>query len=327
MTSIVSDDRAVRRALAPSRDGRAGATFEDVLLRRDSRVIGGLGWFSIGLGLAELLAPGPLARMIGVQERPGLFRLLGLRELVSGAAIFLRQRPATALWSRVAGDAIDLSLLVAALGDPRNDRRRIEAALAAVGGVAALDLACAVRVTRGAPRLRTLRVVRTVAINRPPSECYAFWRDLENLPRFMRHVERVHRLDHARSRWVVRGPAGKRIAWDAEVVREERDRLIAWRSLEGADVDSTGAVEFTPRPGGRGTLVRVAMEYRPPAGVLGAAVAKLLGEAPDRQLKEDLRRLKQLLETGEVPTTEGQPAGPRGPVHRTLARLFTGGVS
>ncbi len=328
MTSIVSDDRVIRELTERGRRGVDDrAPNEDVVLRRDSRVINGLGWFSIGLGLAELLAPRQLARLIGVQERPGLFRLLGLRELAAGLGIFARQRPASAMWSRVGGDLIDLSLLGVALDDPRNDRDRINAAIAAVGGVTALDLLCAVRLTRSTPALRTLRVVRTIAINRSPADCYQFWRGLESLPRFMRHVVDVKKIDESRSRWVVRAPAGRTVEWDAVIVRQEPDRLIAWRSLEGADVDSTGVVEFSPRPGGRGTLLRVAMEYRPPAGILGAAVAKLFGEEPGQQMKEDLRRLKQLLETGEIPTTEGQPSGPREPVHRALAKFFTGGVS
>lgn len=321
MTTIVTDDRQIR-ALIDRGPRRARG-----LMRRDSRVIDGLGWFSVGLGLAELLAPRQVARLIGVRERPTLFRLLGLRELASAVGIFSRQRPAKALWSRVAGDLMDLSLLGLARADRCNDRALVDAAIAAVGGVAALDLVCAVRVTQEAPRLRTLRVVRTVAINRSPADCFAFWRDLERLPRFMRHVEHVRKLDETRSRWVVRAPAGQTVEWDAAIVRLEPDRLIAWRSLEGADVDSTGVVEFTPRPGGKGTLLRVSMEYRPPAGALGAAVAKLFGEAPEQQLKEDLRRLKQLLETGELATTEGQPAGPREVVHRSLARFFTGGVA
>lgn len=324
--SIVSDERTIE-ALTERARGRLEAD-EDILLRRDSRVINGLGWFSIGLGLAELLVPDQLARLIGVRERPTLFRLLGLRELAAGVGIFSRQRPASALWSRVGGDLMDLSLLGLALGDRCNDRDRINAAIAAVGGVTALDLLCAARATQAMPRVRTLRVVRSIAINREPSDCYAFWRGLENLPRFMRHVVDVKKLDEGRSHWVVCAPAGRTVEWDAEVVRQEPDRLIAWRSLEGADVDSTGVVEFAPRPGGKkGTLLRVAMEYRPPAGVLGAAVAKLFGEAPGQQLKEDLRRLKRLLETGEIPTTEGQPSGPREPIHRGLAKFFTGGVA
>lgn len=314
-------------ALRESIVSQAGDVKEDVVLLRDSRVIQGLGWVSIGLGLAELLVPDQVARLVGVRERPTLFRLLGLRELASGIGIFARQRPASALWSRVGGDMIDLSLLGLAMSDRCNDRERINAAIAAVGGVTALDLLCAARLTVGAPRLRTLRVVRSIAINRRPADCYAFWRDLENLPRFMRHVVDVRKLDEGRSHWVVCAPAGRTVEWDAAIIRQEPDRLIAWRSLEGADVDSLGVVEFAPRPGGKGTHLRVSMEYRPPGGALGAVVAKLFGEAPEQQLKEDLRRLKQLLETGEIPTTEGQPSGPREVVHRTLAKLFTGGVA
>ena len=164
------------------------------------------------------------------------------------------------------------------------------------------------RVTSLAQR-RGVSVRKSVNINKPVDELFAFWRNLENLPRFMRHLESVTCAGSRRSHWVARGPAGRRVAWDAEVVEERPNELIAWRSLEDADVRNAGTVEFMRGTGGRGTTVRVSLSYAPPGGKLSAVVAKLFGEEPGQQIQDDLRRLKQLMEAGEVPTVEGQPRG------------------
>jgi uncharacterized membrane protein len=156
---------------------------------------------------------------------------------------------------------------------------------------------------------RGTKVEQSVTINRPPGELYSFWRNFENLPRFMGHLESVKVTGGDRSHWVAKGPAGTSVEWDAEVYNEKEGELIAWRSLEGSQVDNAGSVHFEPATGGRGTVVRVVLKYDPPAGKLGAAVAKLFGESPDQQIGEDLRRFKQLMETGETATTEGQPSG------------------
>jgi uncharacterized membrane protein len=162
------------------------------------------------------------------------------------------------------------------------------------------------------------RVLQAVTVNRPPGECYRFWRDFESFPRFMRHVEEVRVIDDTRSHWRASAPAGRHVEWDAEIVTDEPDRLLSWRSAEGSDVYNSGAVRFWPAPGGKGTLIEVEMEYRPPAGKAGAMLAMLFGEEPSQQIEGDLRRFKQLIETGEVPTTRGQPHG-----QRTLkSRLF-----
>jgi uncharacterized membrane protein len=156
---------------------------------------------------------------------------------------------------------------------------------------------------------RGVSVRRSVSINKPVDELYAFWRDFENLPRFMRHLESVTCEGPARSHWVARAPAGRRVAWDAEIVEERPNELIAWRSLDDADVRNAGAVEFERGPAGRGTTIRVSLSYAPPGGKVAAVVAKLFGEEPGQQIHDDLRRLKQLMEAGEVPTVEGQPRG------------------
>ncbi|MDQ3803520.1 MAG: SRPBCC family protein [Acidobacteriota bacterium] len=158
------------------------------------------------------------------------------------------------------------------------------------------------------PAERGIKLEHSVTINRPPEELYSFWRNFENLPRFMNHLEAVHMTGENRSHWVAKAPAGTRVEWDAEVYNEKANELIAWRTLEGADVASAGSVRFEPAAGGRGTTVRVVLKYDPPGGALGAAVARLFGENPEQQISEDLRRFKQLMEAGEASTTEGQPS-------------------
>lgn len=143
-----------------------------------------------------------------------------------------------------------------------------------------------------------VRVDERIVLNRPRSEVYRFWRNLENLPRFMDHLESVSVLDEERSHWVAKGPAGSKVEWDAVIHNEIPNELIAWRSLEGSEVDNAGSVHFSPTENGD-TEVRVVLRYDPPAGRLGAAVARLFGEDPSRQVAEDLRRLKQVVEAGE----------------------------
>jgi uncharacterized membrane protein len=153
----------------------------------------------------------------------------------------------------------------------------------------------------GRSRRRGIKVDQSTTINRPRQEVFAFWRNFENLPRFMDHLESVRVLDEDRSYWVAKGPAGTRVEWEAEIHEELPERLIAWRSLEGADVDHEGSVRFIAA-GDDATEVRVVLRYDPPAGRAGAAVARLFGEDPASQVAEDLRRFKQVLEAGEVPT-------------------------
>ena len=157
-----------------------------------------------------------------------------------------------------------------------------------------------------------IKVVHSVTVLKPASELYAYWRDFSNLPHIMDHLEAVTVQGGGKSHWVARAPLGKTVAWDAEIINEVEGQLIAWRSLPGADVDNAGSVTFKPAGVGRGTEVKVELSYAPPAGKPGATVAKLLGEEPKRQLDDDLRHFRQLMEAGERPTTEGQASG-RGP--------------
>ncbi|RDV16222.1 DUF2892 domain-containing protein [Pontibacter diazotrophicus] len=158
----------------------------------------------------------------------------------------------------------------------------------------------------------SIDITRSLTINRPRSEVYQFWRQLENLPQFMQHLQDVRQQGPKRSHWVARIPKGVgTVEWDADVVQEETDTLIAWRSLPGSDVDNAGEVRFMDAPAERGTVVQATISYRPPAGAVGGQLAKLLNPAFEQMVKNDLHRFKQLMETGEVTTTEGQPAGAR----------------
>jgi uncharacterized membrane protein len=152
-----------------------------------------------------------------------------------------------------------------------------------------------------------VHVEESVTVNRPISEVYRFWRNFENLPRFMNHLESVAQREAGVSHWVAKGPAGTRVEWDARIINEIDDKLIGWQSLEGSMISTAGSVNFRETP--RGTEVRVHLQYSPPAGKVGAAIAWLFGEEPRVQIREDLRRFKQLLETGEIPTIHGQPFG------------------
>jgi uncharacterized membrane protein len=289
------------------------------------RLSKGLAWFSIALGVSELAAPYTMARVAGLpySSIPTL-RALGAREIGHGISILAAPESATPVWSRVAGDAIDLAVMFSALGSDRSDPPRLTTAIAAVAGVTALDVFCASRLSRtratgnGDSRSqwmqRGVRVEQVTTINRPIEEVYRFWEDFENFPRFMRHLESVQRISGPLSRWRARGPAGMTIEWEAEVLEAREHEWIAWRSLDGADVQNSGSVRFQRAPGARGTELRVQLQYSPPAGRLGKGIAWLFGEEPSQQIHEDLHRAKQLLETGEVPLSDGpglwRPAQP-----------------
>ena len=177
-------------------------------------------------------------------------------------------------------------------------------------------------VIRAAPLIgspASVQVERTLTLEAEPGELYRFWRSFENLPRFMRHLESVTVQDERHSHWVAKAPAGSTVEWDAEIVADQPDELISWRSLEGADVENSGSIEFRPATGGRGTVVKLRIEYGPPAGAAGRVVARLFGEEPAQQIGEDLRRFKMLFEAGDIATTEGQPHGTRSAIGKLLS--------
>jgi len=147
----------------------------------------------------------------------------------------------------------------------------------------------------------SIHVERSVTINRSPEDLYHFWRNFENLPRFMNHLESVRNLDEKHSHWITKAPLGNHVEWDAEITDEKENQFIAWRSLAGADVPNSGSVQFQNLEYEPGTEVKVTLDYDPPGGMAGAVVATLFGESPDQQLYEDLWRLKQEIELGRTP--------------------------
>jgi uncharacterized membrane protein len=303
-----------RKSIAYGDSRRARNDWSQSTISDDSeeRLARGLGWFSIGLGMAQIAAPRAFARLVGLNGNRTLMRVVGIREIASGVGILSRRKPTGYLWSRVGGDLMDLTILGRALVSRSTNRRRVATATAAVTGVTILDFRASQELSSiPAPQDNriSIRLRKSITINRPAEELYAFWRDFQNLARFMNHVESVQVTGDNRSHWVAKGPAGKSVEWDAETIEDRPNELIAWRSIEGSTVENSGSVRFEPATGGRGTVVRVELEYYPPAGLLGATVAKLLGEEPKVQLEEDLRRLKQIMEAGEIITTEGQSAG------------------
>jgi uncharacterized membrane protein len=285
---------------------------------RARRLADGLGWASLALGVPQVLAPHQFDHAIGVvpDRRAKAWTLaVGMREFAAAASILgLEQpHPARSVWGRVAGDAMDLTLLARAWRSRRQSPARLGAAIGAVVGIGALDVYTGAQLLKTAPdndeEGKQMRVKAAITVGRPREEVYAYWRDFENLPRFMGHLQSVSSHDQGRSRWKVNAPGGRSVEWEAEITDERPNELIRWRSLEGSDISTRGAVWFVDAPGDRGTEVHVELEYESPAGSLGEIVAKLFGEEPRQQVKDDLRRFKQVIETGEVVRSEASPEG------------------
>jgi uncharacterized membrane protein len=192
---------------------------------------------------------------------------------------------------------------LALLGLSRRSRSGV--AIAAAGGL--LSYAGA----KAGVRQRELIARSSILLNCTPEEAYQFWSKFENLPLFMRHLESVTLMGETRSRWIAIGPLGKRVSWDAEIAFDRKDDVIAWRSLPDSEIYVDGIVKFRNAPANRGTIITVVVVYQPPAGAIGNALSKLLGKDPSFMMRQDLRRLKALIETGEIPTVEGQSHGPR----------------
>ncbi|HEV7992796.1 MAG TPA: SRPBCC family protein [Gemmatimonadaceae bacterium] len=269
-----------------------------------------LGVFSLGLGLAQVLAPEAMSKICGVADAEGnksVMRALGAREISHGIAILSKQQPEKAVWSRVAGDALDLALLGKVMANPDNHRGRTLFATANVLAVTALDVMAARQLSMQPKSIANagadagiIRTKRSITVNRPVEEVYAFWHNFENFPQFMRHLESVRMTGNNRSHWVAKAPAGQTVEWDADTIEDRPNELISWRSAEGAPVFNAGTVRFMPAPGARGTEVRVDLAYDPPFGKLGSKVAMLFREEPGQQVQDDLRHFKQVMETGEI---------------------------
>lgn len=246
--------------------------FRDVRNGGD-RVARALGWFSVGLGLTEMVTP----------HRQKRGRWAGAGKVLSGVGLIVGSRGAS--------------------------QARVTAAAAAVTGASALHSWYTRPTSNNGYGNLAVRFTEAVTVNRPPDECYRFWRNIQAFPSFMTYLESVRETGGGRSHWVALGPAGREIAWDAEITEDVPGEVIAWRTLPGADVPNSGRVLFQRAPRGHGTFVRLLMEYDPPAHGAGAWVAKLMGKDPKAHAYQNLHRFKQLIETGEIATTRNQPAG------------------
>jgi uncharacterized membrane protein len=294
----------------------------------------GLGWFSIGLGLAELLATRQVARAIGVPDDEKNLRALqgfGMREIASGIGILSARRPAGWVWSRVAGDAMDLAYLGTHMVSKNAGKDRVSVAAAAVVGITVLDVLTGERLNQanangrgpsGTAMLsdwtgvagpqtqdRRIRMVRSISVYKPVEDVYRLWRNFENFPRFMSHVEEVRTQGDRRSHWKAKAPLGRTVEWDAEITDDLPNERISWRSVPGSEIENAGSVSFRKAPGDRGTVVHVELGYDPPGGIVGATIARLFGREPGQQVDQDLRRLKAILEVGEVVQSDATAKG------------------
>ena len=215
-------------------------------------------------------------------------------------------------WERVASVAAGAALLYLASRQRPTNRLATSTGLGlvarGVGGYCPVNAAVGRNADRSNTKValggaRGIHVYESIVVDRPAAELFSFWRDFSNLPRFMHHLDNVQMLSSTRSVWTAKAPAGMRVKWEADVINEIEGELIGWQSTENADVATAGSVRFVPASGG-GTEIIVHLQYEPPAGRLGSFVASLFGEEPSQQIRADLRRLKTILETGDVPRTE-----------------------
>jgi uncharacterized membrane protein len=274
----------------------------------DQRLARNLGWFSIGLGATELVAPGLIARISGAPDSERshtVIRAYGAREIAQGIAILSSMpRPAGWVWGRVAGDVLDMGSVAVGMISKDGDMPRGLMAIASLLAVTAIDYYCADKLSSKTPATGTtpdghIRIAQSIIVGRRPEEVYGFWRNLENLPRFMNHLESVKETSNGQTHWKTRAPGGSSVEWDAAIMADEPNRRISWRSLPGSTVENSGTVWFERAAGDRGTLIRVEMEYRPPFGKIGSVAASLFRENPKQQMYDDLRAMKQILEIGE----------------------------
>lgn len=305
------------RAAAETSVKDAPVHYQETQRTRKDPLTQSLGWFSVALGAAELIAPRVVARAIGIdeEEHKTLLRSYGIRELAAGIAILTRPKPTYWMWNRVIGDTIDLASLGKAMRSPNTDKSRLTAATIAVLGVTALDILCSVGLTSEAspaaghdegsfalpePSDGNMPLSAVITVSKPVEDIYAFWKDTENFSRFMNQIDSVRITSGRRSHWKVKGPAGLSVEWEAEIVTDIPNETISWHSVDSNDIENTGTVRFRRAAGDRGTEVELEVTYRPKGGPLGQRLAKFFSAVPKTQLMNDLRRFKQIMEIGEI---------------------------
>lgn len=277
------------------------ATHDATRLRRYSDAIGLLG---LGLGMFGLLAPGRVARLLGAKDCAGTRRMIALASLgqvTAGVGALTQRRLGPWLWTRVASDTLDLAMITHATHLGALPLRRAVLAGTGFAGVALLVARTSLQTAKLAPNVsaRSFSLNVAITIQRTPHEVYHAWRDLQSFPRFMSHVESVQ-LEGGSVRFRARLPAGVPLEWEVKLTDDIAGSRISWESTPESALRNHGTVTFVPAPGNRGTEMRVSLHYEPPAGALGQAFMKLSGALPREQIRADLRRFKQILETGSV---------------------------
>lgn len=276
------------------------------------RVARALGWFSVGLGLTELISGKTLDRYLGAGGHEGTLRLFGLREIAAGVIILAQKEPsAGSVWSRVGGDVMDLIFLGKALEEQRNatKQERLSVATATVAAVTALDVFCAWKLGQDSKpdeqaQEDATSVKTSVTINGSPEQLYQLWRDPRTLPQVMGHFATVTAKADDQAHWAVNGPAKTSLQWDSQIVHEEPGRSLRWYSTAGAKVPNGGSIKFAPATGGRGAVATLEIDFHPPGGSFGQRAAKVLGVVPQVLAVKALRRFKSLAEAGEIPTLQ-----------------------
>ena len=269
-----------------------------------------LGWFSIGLGLAEAVATRRSGRGLGLEPYGGLLRIFGAREIATGNGILALRDPTLGIWARVGGDAVDLATLGTALSSAKGKRDRLGAALGTVAAITAVDLFCARQLSEQRRAAATPATVeeRSLSIGRSADELYRLWREPATFATIMGSVAAVTALADGRSRWTISGPRGRTLTWETQIVDEQPSELLQWRSTPKGKVVSEGLVRFRPAPGDWGTEVSLQLHITPQGGLLSRAMPRALGGGSRPLLGQVLRRFKSLAETGEVPRISSQPA-------------------
>jgi uncharacterized membrane protein len=264
----------------------------------------GLGMLSVAVGAAEVVAPHVVARLVGVRAPRrvrGVIRAVGLRGIVAGIGLLSRGRAARWLKTRLAGDLIDFGLLRQALRQPGARRARTIGALVATWGMALLDARSARLAEHEALVLAASPARRSITIDRPPAEIYAFWREFTNLPGVIPHLDAVEIIDADRSRWRARGAEGELIEWETVVTEEIWGELVRWKSVDQASIATSGELRLVPNAQG-GTDVHLELRYHPPGGTLGRIVGSFWDETTrEAELDETLRRLDHRLSITNFP--------------------------
>lgn len=312
-------DGGAGSATHPGREGWTGAA-------RGEGLASALGWLGLGLGALEVLAPRRVGRMVGLEDGAGrsAIRMLGMREIGTGLGILAQPRSKEWMGSRVAGDLVDLALLAAIL--PRGKRRdRTLLAAGAVLGITVLDVLATERLSRSrrAPTEEAVEgselfAEKAITIAAPRETLYAYWRDFGSLPRFMPLLQEVRVMEDGRSVWSGDDGSGSARAWEVAMVEDRPGEVVGWCACDTSSVHRAGRVTFEDGAREGETVVRVQLWYALPGGALGSAAARLLRKDPGQQLAADLRRLKQIMELGEIVrsdaslTAHPRPARPIG---------------